>query len=165
MVLKRFPAAGLWLRKISNNLQNLRFGKNCRLTKKTLMIWFSGFYQNLRNANFLVLIENADHFSEVTVGLFKTHSLYDRKKCSYKEMNLELLHMIRWDSRFWSENLSNKDFANCCRPEISENSRFFIFFRVNEDFAIYADYTLMQITYDIFTPQYYPVFRRGWLFL
>lgn len=38
MVLKRFPAAGLWLRKISNNLQNLRFGKNCRLTKKTLMI-------------------------------------------------------------------------------------------------------------------------------
>lgn len=32
------PAAGLWLRKISNNLQNLRFGKNCRLTKKTLMI-------------------------------------------------------------------------------------------------------------------------------
>ena len=25
MVLKRFPAAGLWLRKISNNLQNLRF--------------------------------------------------------------------------------------------------------------------------------------------
>lgn len=76
-------------------------------------------------------------------------------------MNLELLHMIRRDSRFWSENLSNKDFANCCRPEISENSRFFIFFRVNEDFAIYADYTLMQITYDIFTPQYYPVFRRG----
>ena len=57
-------------------------------------------------------------------------------------MNLELLHMIRRDSRFWSENLSNKDFANCCRPEISENSRFFIFFRVNEDFAIYADYTL-----------------------
>lgn len=76
-------------------------------------------------------------------------------------MNLELLHMIRRDSRFWSENLSNKDFANCCRPEISENSRFFIFFRVNEDFAIYADYTLMQITNDIFTPQYYPVFRRG----
>lgn len=71
MVLKRFPAAGLWLRKISNNLQNLR------------------------NANFLVLIENADHFFEVTVGLFKTNSLYDRKKCSYKEMNLELLHMIR----------------------------------------------------------------------
>lgn len=95
MVLKRFPAAGLWLRKISNNLQNLCFGKNCRLTKKTLMIRFSGFYQNLRNTNFLVLIENSDHFSEVTVGLFKTHSLYDRKKCSYKEMNLELLHMIR----------------------------------------------------------------------
>lgn len=76
-------------------------------------------------------------------------------------MNLELLHMIRRDSRFWSENLSNKDFVNCCLPEISENSRFFIFFRVNEDFAIYADYTLMQITNDIFTPQYYPVFRRG----
>jgi hypothetical protein len=76
-------------------------------------------------------------------------------------MNPELLHMIRRDSRFWSENLSNKDFANCCLPEISENSRFFIFFRVNEDFAIYADYTLMQITNDIFTPQYYPVFRRG----
>lgn len=76
-------------------------------------------------------------------------------------MNLELLHMIRRDSRFWSENLSNKDFANCCLPEISENSRFFIFFRVNEDFAIYADYTLMQITNDLFTPQYYPVFRRG----
>ena len=57
-------------------------------------------------------------------------------------MNLELLHMIRRDSRFWSENLSNKDFANCCLPEISENSRFFIFFRVNEDFAIYTDYTL-----------------------
>lgn len=38
MVLKRFPAAGLWLCKISNNLQNLRFGKNHRLTKKTLMI-------------------------------------------------------------------------------------------------------------------------------
>lgn len=76
-------------------------------------------------------------------------------------MNPELLHMIRRDSRFWSENLSNKDFANCCRPEISENSRFFIFFRVNEDFAIYADYTLMQITNDIFIPQYYPVFRRG----
>lgn len=76
-------------------------------------------------------------------------------------MNPELLHMIRRDSRFWSENLSNKDFTNCCRPEISENSRFFIFFRVNEDFAIYADYTLMQITNDIFTPQYYPVFRRG----
>lgn len=76
-------------------------------------------------------------------------------------MNPELLHMIRRDSRFWSENLSNKDFANCCLPEISENSRFFIFFRVNEDFAIYADYTLMQIPNDIFTPQYYPVFRRG----
>lgn len=38
MVLKRFPAAGLWLRKISNNLQNLRFGKDHRLTKKILMI-------------------------------------------------------------------------------------------------------------------------------
>lgn len=36
--LKRFPAAGLWLRKISNNLQNLRFGKDHRLTKKILMI-------------------------------------------------------------------------------------------------------------------------------